>query len=281
MISIALFILSAILLLLLIRKSSYFLKFFMFSLLVAAFLFVNVKNGHVAMAFSSLKNWIQATNLKEGDLSEAQDPFPIVKIKDRVLLNAPAVSQFPELPRGCEVTSLAMMLNQAGIQTNKMELAEKIKKDPTPLKIDNGQIFYGNPNDGFVGNMYDLNQAGFGVYHKPIAELANSFLPGKIKDLTGASFEELTTHLSDGRSVWVIINTSFKKLDDNQFQTWDTPTGKVKITYKEHSVLLTGYDKQFVYFNDPLSGEKNKKAPLKEFADAWVQMGSQAITYFR
>ena len=248
-------------------------------MLIAAFMFINGKNEDVAMAISSLKNWIHATDVSTGKFSGEKINFPIIKIKDQVLLDTPAVSQFPELPRGCEVTSLAMMLTQAGIQTNKLELAEKIKKNPTPSKIVNGKIFYGNPNDGFVGNMYDLKQAGFGVYHKPIAELANAYLPGKIKDLSGSDFEELTTHLSDGRSVWVIINTSFKKLDSNQFQTWETPSGKVTITYKEHSVLLTGYDKQFVYFNDPLSGEKNKKAPLKEFAKAWVQMGSQAITY--
>ncbi|MGG6899115.1 C39 family peptidase, partial [Rhizobium sp. BR 315] len=59
---------------------------------------------------------------------------------------------------------------------------------------------------------------------------------------------------------------------------WETPNGKVKITYKEHSVLITGYDESFVYFNDPISGEKNKKEPLSPFIDAWKQMGSQALS---
>lgn len=36
-----------------------------------------------------------------------------------------------------------------------------------------------------------------------------------------------------------------------------------------------------MYFNDPLTGEKNKKAPINAFENAWVQMGKQAITYIR
>jgi uncharacterized protein YvpB len=196
-----------------------------------------------------------------------------------MLLDIPAVSQMPQLPRGCEVTSLAMLLNHAGIKVDKMELAEKIKKEPTPKTVTNGNIRFGNPNDGFVGSMYSTGQPGYGVYHGPIAELADSYLPGRIKDVTNSDFEELKIYLSEGRPVWVITNTLFQKLEDRQFNTWDTPSGKVNITSKEHSVLLTGYDQQFVYFNDPLTGEKNKKAPIADFKESWVQMGSQAITY--
>lgn len=53
----------------------------------------------------------------------------------------------------------------------------------------------------------------------------------------------------------------------------------MKITYKEHSVLRTGYDEKNIYFNDPIRGEKNKAALTEDFINAWKQMGSQAITY--
>jgi uncharacterized protein YvpB len=172
-----------------------------------------------------------------------------------------------------------MMLNDAGAQVTKLTLAKEIKKDSTDYSISSGKVFFGNPNDGFVGNMFDLRKPGLGVYHKPISELAEKYLPGRVNDLSGADFDELKIHLSDNRPVWVVVNTSYQKLDESLFQTWNTPSGAVKITYKEHSVLLTGYDREYVYFNDPLTGVKNKKAPIADFEESWVQMGRQAITY--
>ncbi|MED3779494.1 C39 family peptidase [Heyndrickxia sporothermodurans] len=205
--------------------------------------------------------------------------YSIVKIKDKVLLDIPVTSQFPELARGCEVTSLSMLLNSAGIKSDKMTLAKQIKKDPTPRKIINNNIYYGHPNDGFVGDIYTYSKPGLGVYVQPIIELANKYLPGKIVNLTKSSFDELKIPLSNGQPIWIIINTQYKKLPDSYFTTWHTKKGAIRITSKEHSVLITGYDKNFIYFNDPLTGKKNKKAPINDFKEAWVQMGSQAITY--
>ncbi|MCA1032460.1 C39 family peptidase [Bacillus timonensis] len=200
-------------------------------------------------------------------------------IKDSVLLDAPIISQYPELPRGCEVTSLAMLLQYTGVNVDKMTLAKEIKKDPTPYKVRNKVIYFGNPNTGFVGDMYTKKNKGFGVYHGPVAELATQFSPIPIIDITGTSFDNVLQYLSNGNPVWVITNVKYKQLPDSYFETWKTPTGIIKITYQEHSVLVTGYDDEYIYFNDPLTGTKNKKAPRKQFIESWIQMGRQAITY--
>jgi uncharacterized protein YvpB len=282
--SIALAILFLFLIIWIFKRAAGFLKsttllLFIIIVIILAFTLDNSKEGHIVKAVSDIKNWVQSSALPTGNFIKEHFDISVIKIKDQVDIDAPVISQLPELPRGCEVTSLAMLLNKAGINVDKMELAEKVKKDPTKKKYANGEIYFGNPNDGFVGNMYTFQAPGLGVYHAPIAKLAEQYLPGKITDLTGSDFEELKTHLSDGRPIWVIINTSYQKLPENLFETWKTPTGQVKITYKEHSVLITGYDSQFVYFNDPLTGTKNKKAPIKDFEESWVQMGRQAITY--
>lgn len=70
-------------------------------------------------------------------------------------------------------------------------------------------------------------------------------------------------------------------MPQEEFKTWDTPKGEVNITYQEHSVVITGNDNDYIYFNDPLTGEINKKAPKQDFIDAWVQMGKQAITFIK
>jgi uncharacterized protein YvpB len=201
--------------------------------------------------------------------------------KNGVILvkNVPLIQQKPELDRGCEVTSLAMVLQHAGVEVDKMELAKKIRKDDTSYKNENGVYYYGNPNDGFVGDIYTFDKMGYGVYHKPVADLAEEYLPGRIVDMSGSSFKDLLVKVKKGKPVWIITNADFKTLPKSEFRTWNTPTGQVEITWKEHSVVITGFDKQNVYFNDPLYNKKNRKMPLKNFKAAWEQMGSQAITY--
>jgi uncharacterized protein YvpB len=201
------------------------------------------------------------------------------EIKPSVQLDVPVINQLPELPRGCEVTSLAMLLHYAGVQVDKLTLAKQIKKDPTPFSIKDGKVHFGNPQNGFVGDIYSYSNPGLGVYHEPIKELAEKYLGNRVIDLTGSEFETLQNYLSKGVPVWVITNTKYEKLPESEFEEWETPTGRIKITYHEHSVLITGFDDEYIYFNDPLTGEKNKKVPKLSFIEAWVQMGRQAITY--
>ena len=216
--------------------------------------------------------------LSEKTDSDIRIDFWDKNLKKSAMIDAPFISQMPELPRGCEVTSLAMLLNHAGIDVDKMTLAEEIKKDKTNYSVNGGIISFGNPYEGFVGNMYDRSQPGFAVFHGPIAELADNYLPNRILDLTGSDFEEILHPVSAGVPVWVMVNVYYRELEDKYYQTWKTPAGSLRITYKTHSVLITGYDETYIYFNDPLT-KKNRKVNRFGFEDAWKQMGRQAITY--
>lgn len=197
----------------------------------------------------------------------------------RVMLDAPLDNQMPELPRGCEVTTLDMMLQYAGVKVDKITLAKQIKKDNTPYQEISGIIYFGNPHNGFVGDMYSRKNPGYGVYHEPVKELAEQYLPGRVRDLTDSSFDTVLQYLDKGRPVWVINNNMFDAIPLEKWQTWNTPQGKMSITYEEHSVLVTGYDEKNIYFNDPLSDVKNEKVPIKNFIRGWEQMGRQAISY--
>ncbi|MBB5324425.1 uncharacterized protein YvpB [Anoxybacillus tepidamans] len=229
---------------------------------------------------SAIEQWGKLDFIKkEAQLRQVVSSFVDGKIKPFVLLDVPLIQQLPELPRGCEVTSLAMLLEDAGMQVDKVTLAKQVKKDPTLFQRRNGKVYFGNPHNGFVGDMYSLTTPGLGVYHEPIEELAKQYLPHRIVNLTGSDFRELQKYLSNGSPIWIITNSTFRKLPKSTFHEWNTPSGPIKITYYEHSVVITGYDNDYIYFNDPLTGEKNKKAPKADFLDAWVQMGRQAITY--
>ena len=271
------------------RKTAVFYNLLFVSLFITVTLYyLGINNIQTAMA--SFKNSLfDVGDMQAEEATEVIKPVEkifsegeaneIIKIQTKVLLKAPIVSQYPELPRGCEVSSLAMLLQYAGVDVDKLTLAAAVKKDYTPYLKQNGKIYYGDPNDGFIGDMYSKSNRGYGVYHKPIADLADQFLPGQIIDITGSGFKQIEMYLSSDTPVWVITNTQFRKLPDRLFEHWETPNGIIKITYFEHSVLITGYDENYVYFNDPLTGTINKKAQKDEFISAWEQMGRQAITY--
>ncbi|WXB93687.1 C39 family peptidase [Bacillus sp. FJAT-52991] len=188
--------------------------------------------------------------------------------------DVPLILQNPELNRGCEVTSLAMLLNYYGEEVDKMELADKITKEP--FKQGN---YKGNMHQGFVGDIATFNRSGLGVYVEPIIALTKQYVnEDRLINLTGQTPEDLYAQINKERPVWVIINAEYKKLTEDQFETWPTAEGTMKVTYYQHSAVITGYDEQFVYVNDPLKQEKNIKIHRTDFEQAWIQMGRQAMT---
>ena len=234
------------------------------------------------------------------DLAEAiqyakNNSYPVIHYKDNehiiwqakleelkeIQIDVPLINQNPELPRGCEVTSLTMIMQHAGINIDKMTLAAEVRKDTTPYQKKDGKTISGNPYDGFVGDMYNIKNFGYGVYHGPIVEIAKKYSPNNTMDLTGLEFEDILSILQKGNPIWVITNFTYNTLDDSQFEIWHTPTGIVKITYRLHSVVLTGFDKDNVYINDPLSSSKNKRVNRENFKKAWEQMGNQAVVVLK
>ena len=243
------------------------------------------------MGFSALPRAVEEGVAGIWDLTAGDEPSETAgEAKDKetkvkaltakeVLLDAPAVSQMPELYNGCEVTSLSMLFQYNGIQLDKLELADRIVKDPAPVvKNANGVVVsWGNPQKGFVGDIRGYRM-GFGVYHKPILKLVEDIKPGRGVNLTGKPFDELLLQVEQGRPVLVWTTTSLKPLADSSWITWKSAEGPVRTTWNEHVVLLVGYDADYFYVNDPMDGAKSKKVARDPFIKTWEQMGKQALT---
>jgi uncharacterized protein YvpB len=206
-----------------------------------------------------------ALNEKKMALATIQPILP-----ERKSLDVPLINQLdePHLKNGCEVTSLAMILNYAGIKVTKNTLANEVRK--VPIKDANNTK--GNPNYGFVGDM--ANGPGYFVYNGPIFELAQKYARKKAVNLTNSPFEDLLKKVNMGYPVWVISTLNFSS--NVAFQKWDTVQGPIYITTSEHSAVITGFDNNYIYVNDPY-GYKNRKVDRKTFINAWEEMGSQAI----
>lgn len=193
------------------------------------------------------------------------------------LINVAPLSQYPQLPNGCEVTSLSMLLTAVGHPVGKVKLAHEEPTDPTKriYKSDSTTTFWGNPNVGFVGSPFERDN-GYGIYHGPITKLLNEILPGQAIDLTGQPFTRILQSVADGIPVVVWDTATFKPT--NSWTSWNTPEGQIKVTLEEHAVLLVGYDSTQLFVNNPLNGEKAEPVNRSNFIAAWRQLGEQAVT---
>ncbi|MEX2460886.1 MAG: C39 family peptidase [Paenibacillaceae bacterium] len=197
--------------------------------------------------------------------------------KASAMLTAPIISQYPELRSGCEITTLAMLLQYYGIKKSKLDLLPEMKYDKTPVTIDGNKkiTYWGNPNIGFVGDVTGRAK-GFGIYHTALIKLLQKYIP-TAEDFTGKSFEDLEDKVAEG--IPVEVWTTIRYQESVEWTVWETLIGPIRTTFSEHAVLLVGYDKDNVYVNDPYTGLSQVKVNKAQFIRTWEMMGKQAITY--
>lgn len=203
--------------------------------------------------------------------NKINDEINWMTMKQEQKLNVPLENQMPDLPNGCEVTSLSMLMNYYGIKVSKNELAETIQHVDS---FTDGGKYRGNPHQGFVGHMTIAN-AGWCVYNEPLYNVARKYT-SHIENITGSDFLSLLKLVSNGHPVMIITTTTFNRVND--MQTWDTNTGKVNVTPSSHACVITGYSKpkKVVYVNNPY-GYKNQPVNWKNLQASYNQQGRQAL----
>jgi uncharacterized protein YvpB len=148
--------------------------------------------------------------------------------------------QLPELPTGCEAAATAMMLQYAGSPLTKLDVALQM-----PYSSD--------PSEGFVGDPFTGD--GFTIYPQALMSLVRTQL-GSAIDLTGTTLDDLRASLQANKPVccWIA--------DDRGYV---------------HCVVVTGYEDDTVYLNDPLEGYRTMAA--SEFEHLWANNAYRALSY--
>lgn len=196
------------------------------------------------------------------------------------IADVPVLRQLPKYFNGCEVTSTAMLSQYLGLPYTLDELVELLPKDPAPIKRDNqGNIVsWGDPHNGFVGDVTG-RFIGYAVYNEPIEQLVNEITGGQAVNLSGGDFSEIEKALASGRPVVAWTTSWFQPVGESAWVEWTSAEGKkIKATFKEHAVLLTGYDEHYVYLNNPINGMKSQKTAKAAFIESWKQLDRQAVT---
>ena len=198
------------------------------------------------------------------------------------------ILQNPELPTGCEVTTLTMLLHAVGFDVDKVQLVEGYLTCESEGKATFKEAFIGSPYD----------QAGYGCYAPVIVDTARKYLSAQnsgriVKDLTGADFEDLLREVASNHPVAVWASVSL--LDINEVYAYtiydyveSTSNGgttepkdlDVYWLENEHVFLLKGYDldRGVVIVNDSLNGEM--EYPIERFKECYAQCYRQAVIIY-
>lgn len=192
---------------------------------------------------------VQAQEIKTINLEptmsneEYNEDFNISTKPNSIILDVPIIEQRPELPTGCEITAVAMMLNYCVCDIDKIQLTREMPYHKS------------NPNLGYVGNPF--LKSGWTVYPPPLCELVKKYA-GSVVDLTGASLETIENQLAKNKPVvaWVSMHR-----------------------FTVHAITVSGYDSGKFYYNDPWTGDKNKAINKKKFEDIWKSQNKRALSY--
>lgn len=156
--------------------------------------------------------------------------------------DAEVIGQNPELPTGCEITAVTMMLRYAGKDVNKIQLAREMPRS-------------NDGNKGFVGDPFSVT--GWWIFPTGVAPVVNHHL-GHSEVMTGASLAAIKTKLILGHLVvaWVANVNGFVN----------------------HAIALTGYQNDRLYFNNPWTARKESMS-IAEFYQHWNQDAQRALSY--
>ncbi len=186
----------------------------------------------------------------------------------KVFHEVDTVLQNPELPHGCEVTGLSMLLSYYGVSADKCELTDKWLRKGAWGQTDFRKAFVGDPRK---------RVASAGCFAPVIADTANRYL--KEGGLTavareGVPFAELLAMVEKAPVLaWTTMNLEAPYIA----QVWEVDGEEMYWQNYEHCVVLTGYDaeKGILYGTDPLYGPCEYDAKL--FSIRFQTMYSQVV----
>jgi len=154
-------------------------------------------------------------------------------VRQIVRLDVPSYNQ-TELgyPLGCELVSLAMMMNY----TTEVDIDDLYNDLP---RAD-------NPYEGFRGDPA-TSTSGWTIFPPALADMMIKYI-GRSYDMSGLEMEDLVKQLNTNTPILVWIKG---------------------LGWPVHALCLTGYDNSGFFYNDPWTGEKDTYIAYDDFYEIW------------
>ena len=198
------------------------------------------------------------------------------KIKESTVMieGVPTINQYPNYPTGCESVALTILLKYYGISVSPNNIIDNLKKGSLPY-FEDGVTYGGNPELEFIGNPY--SSSSYGVYEKPIADVANMYKTD-VNVRNNYPFSEVLNLVKNNRPV--VVWTSNSLAVPYISRTWIYKPTMETISWKanEHAVVLIGYNDNDVIISDPIDG-RIKHQNRSIFESRYNYFGKKAVFY--
>ena len=189
------------------------------------------------------------------------------------------MEQYPELPTGCEITAMTMVLNYYGYNVDKVTMAldymPKIQAEF--YRGEDGRLMGPDLENFFVGD--PTEETGYICGTGAIVTAANAYLTDVGSDMTAVAMknaqpEELYDLIDQGTPVviWCTINmedraeTDSWYREDGTYMEWST---------NDHGAVLIGYDEDTVTGADPIYSRIT--VSRVQFEKIFAERGGQCV----
>ena len=189
------------------------------------------------------------------------------------------MEQYPELPTGCEITAMTMVLNYYGYNVDKVTMAldymPKIQAEF--YRSEDGRLIGPDLENYFVGD--PTEETGYICGTGAIVTAANAYLTDVGSDMTAVAMknaqpEELYDLIDQGTPVviWCTINMEDRAetdgwyREDGTYMEWST---------NDHGAVLIGYDEDTVTVADPIYSRIT--VSRVQFEKIFAERGGQCV----
>lgn len=214
---------------------------------------------------------------------EASNPHIVIEtnaVEHEQALAVPVHMQYPELPHGCEITSLTSVLTYYGADIDKITMANKyLPKQPFTQEGD--RKIGPNPNEYYAGE--PSSAQGTYSFAGPIVKAASNYIEEHEMDLiaenkSGSTVEEIEQYVKLGVPVisWVTLDLSEPRKRDGWYFAGTNTFHEMYTNL--HAVVIVGITDKSVEVMDPLKGivQLNKK----QFFASYKALGEQAVIVY-
>lgn len=213
---------------------------------------------------------VSLSNLKASGTIVASEEY--LKMPSSYLINMKHISQYPDLPSGDEVTSLAMVLSYLGYDVDKNELCD--------LYLDKGPVGYTSFYEANVGNPRNAYNS-YGCLAPVIVKAGNRFTTvnggaHKAYDMTSYNLEALLYEVASGNPVIVWACDDFD-ITPSISRIWVVDGQNLYLKSNMATMVLVGYDliNNTVTLSDPAGSIFEIDMSL--FETRFSEMGSYAV----